>query len=55
MGFDFFEPLPNFCVPFIKITPLLCLFGTVNINTSVLPDENNSLPPVISTTPRKWF
>ena len=38
MGFNFFEPLTQFCGLLRKTTPFLCLFGTVNINKAVLPD-----------------
>ena len=39
MGFNFFEPLPQFSVLFMKSTPILCLYGTVNINKAIITDE----------------
>ena len=42
MGFNFFEPLTQFCGLLSKTTPFLFLFGTVNINKAVLPDKNDA-------------
>ena len=35
----FFEPLTQFWGLFMKNTPFLCLFGTVNINKAFIPDK----------------
>ena len=42
MGFNFFEPLTQLCELLRKTTPLMCIFGTVNINKDVLPDKNDT-------------
>ena len=42
MGFNFFEPLTQFCGLLWKTTSCMCLFGTVNINKYILPDKNNT-------------
>ena len=44
MEFNFFQTLTQFCGLLRKTIPFLCLFGTVNINKAVLPDENDILP-----------
>ena len=43
MGFNFFEPLTQFCGLLRKTTLVLCLFSTVNINKAVLLEENDIL------------
>ena len=40
MGFNFFEPLTLFWGLFIKTTPFLCLFVTVNITKAILPNKS---------------
>ena len=40
MGFNSFEPLTSFWGLFIKTTPFLCLFVTVNINKAILPNKS---------------
>ena len=42
MGFNFFEPLTQFCGLLRKTTLFVRLFGTVNINKAVLPDKNDT-------------
>ena len=39
-GFQFFERLTPFWGLFIKTTPFLCLFFTVNINKVILPNKS---------------
>ena len=39
-GVQFLEPLTPFWVLFIKTTPFLCLFVTVNINNAILPNKS---------------
>ena len=39
MRFNFFEPFTQFWGLFVKTTPFLCLFGTVNINKAIIPDK----------------
>ena len=39
-GVNFFEPLTKFFELLLKTMPILCLFGTVNINKVVSPDKN---------------
>ena len=40
MEFNFFKPLIPFLGLFIKTTPFLCLFVTVNINKAILPNKS---------------